>query len=115
MKGIIIKIKPIIKNERLKVIAKIKTEENSSIKAFLPNREVSAILPRNILIGNKKKVPGTLLKTISPIIKRISCGRPVRLWKYKEIYYFSFLSWRNIILTSKIPRSSTAEMNTIPT
>ena len=115
MKGTIIKIKPIIKNERLKVIAKIETEENSFINAFLPDREVSAVLPRNILIGRRKKVPETLLKTISPIIKRISCGRPVRLWKYNDIYYFSFLSWRNIIFIMNLKPDLKQEMSTIPT
>jgi hypothetical protein len=111
MKGIIQKIKPVIKNRRLKIIAKVRVRENGSICAYLPDREVSAILPRKILIGEDKKVPATFLKTISPIVNKISRGRQVRLWKYNEIYYFSFLSWRNVVFVSNLIYGLKPEVN----
>lgn len=102
MNGIVKLIKPVIKNGHLKIIAKIKLKENNLVCAFLPDREVSAILPRRILIGDDKKVPISFLKTISPIVNKISCGRKVRLWKYNDIYYFSFISWRNVVFVSNL-------------
>ena len=115
MRGTIIKIKPVIKNQHLRIIAKIKTEEKSLISAYLPDREVSAILPRNILAGRVKKVPRSLLKTISPIIKRISCRRQVRVWEYNNIYYFSFLSWKNIVFISGLNSDLKQDMSAIST
>jgi hypothetical protein len=102
MNGIIDEIKPVIKNSHLKIIAKVKVRDNNIINAYLPDREVAAILPRKILIGEDKKVPATFLKTISPIVSKVSCGRQVRLWEYNGLYYFSFLSWRNVIFVSKL-------------
>ena len=102
MKGIIEKIKPVIKNKHLKIVAKIKTEGSRHLSAYLPDREVSAILPRKILLGEEKKVPVSFLKTISPIVRKVSCGRQVRLWKYNDIYYFSFLSWRNVVFITNL-------------
>ena len=113
MKGIIQIIKPVIRNQHLKVVAKIKLKENNTISAYLPDREVSAILPRKILIGNEKRIPAAFLKTIYPIIKKISCGRQVRLWMYNDIYYFSFLSWRNIIFVSNLMYGLKPDMSSV--
>ena len=114
MNGIIKTIKPVVRNRHLKVIAEIKVkEQNDTVNAYLPDREVSAILPRKILIGEDKTVPEVFLKTISPIVHKISCGRQVRLWKYNDIFYFSFLSWRNVVFVSNLMYGLKPELSRI--
>ncbi|MBN1411909.1 MAG: hypothetical protein JW969_13755 [Spirochaetales bacterium] len=96
MHGKINEIRPVIRKGRLKVVAKIFVPEWGYKDAFLPDREVSTILPRCILAGKATRLPRKFLKTLVPIIRRMTIGREVRIWNYEEIYYFSFLSWKNV-------------------
>jgi hypothetical protein len=96
MKGIIVEIKPLLKGEKLKVLAKIKTKEAGMIKAYFPERELAALLPKKILVGDSRQAQVELLGTIMTIIKRMSCGRTVKLWQFKENYYFCFNLWKNV-------------------
>lgn len=113
MRGTIIDIRPQIKADKLKVVARIRTNDWGDIDAYLPDRETAAFLPRSILIGEGKIAPRTLLKTMLPILRRISSGRLVRLWKYNEQFYFSFLSWRDVTFISEDPSTeqTTPDLN----
>jgi len=64
--------------------------------AYLPDRELSALLPRSLLVGPLRAAPPELLSTIRPILERLMQGRTVRLWDYRERRYASFLSWRAV-------------------
>ena len=99
MRGKIIAIRPKVVSEKIKIIATVRTEKSGIINAILPDRELSALLPRSILVGENKNTHHELLSIISSMIKRMTLGRKVRLWNYQEKYYFSFLSWRKVIFT----------------
>jgi hypothetical protein len=96
MKGIVTAVEPVIRKDRLKVIAEVQTEQGEVCKAFMPEREVAALLPRSILLGDATKAPPAILGTISPILTRMTQGRPVRLWKYDGRFFFSFLLWKSV-------------------
>lgn len=100
MRGTIVAVRPILIEKRLRVVARVLKEDRVKIDAYLPDREVSALLPRSALLGQARKAPKQLLKTVSSIIKRMVSGRPVRVWKYGDSYYFSFLSWRGVTFQS---------------
>lgn len=96
IKGTIKTVQAFLDKDKLRVAARVKAEEGKILKAYLPDRELSALLPRSILTGKGKDVPRELLSTIDPMIRRLAAGRNVRLWQYEEQYYFSFLSWKNV-------------------
>jgi hypothetical protein len=96
MKGIVSSVRPTLRNQRLKVVARVTTDKGEVHEAFMPDREVSAILPRSILLGAAKTAPPVLLGTIQPILARMAEGRAVRLWKYQERFFFSFLPWKSV-------------------
>lgn len=68
----------------------------ASGEAYLPDREVSALLPRSLLVGTLRAAPPELLGTIGPILERLVRGRTVRVWEYRDRRYASFLSWRSV-------------------
>ncbi len=96
MKGTVTRVRPVLVNERLRVVAEVKTEHGEIHEAFMPDREVAAILPRSILLGGGAKAPHAMLSTIEPILVRMTEGRTVRLWKYEERFFFSFLPWKSV-------------------
>lgn len=65
-------------------------------EVYLPDREVSALLPRSLLVGPLRAAPPQLLGTIGPILERLVRGRIVRVWEYRDRRYASFLSWRSV-------------------
>jgi hypothetical protein len=107
MKGRIVDIRPILHGESLKVAAKVKTRDWGEVDAFLPDREVSAFLPRSVLLGEERRAPRELLEIIAAIIKRLAGGREVRLWKYRDLTYFAFLSWRGVRFVPSLPQKRT--------
>ena len=96
MRGNVIDAYTKIIENRLRVIASIQTEGGDVIKAFLPDREISVILPRSILLGEQKEASPEILQTIRPVVLRLVKDREVRLWQYKDKQYFAFLSWRSV-------------------
>jgi inactivated superfamily I helicase len=96
MRGRIVSVKPKILKQKLKVTVTVHTKKQGLLQAFMPNRELSALLPRCILLSDKKQALPELMPTISAMLKRIALGRTVRVWKYDEHYYFSFISWREV-------------------
>ena len=96
MKGFVTDVRPLVRNARLRVVARIRTEECGPVEGYLPDREVSAFLPRCVLIGSARDAPREILGTVAPILSRLVRGRTVRLWKFGEEIYFSFLPWRAV-------------------
>ncbi len=96
MKGTVVAVRPMLRSERLRVVAQIRTEGGELLDAGMPDREVSAIVPRSILLGTGTRAPLTLLDTIAPILARMSEGRVVRIWEYKDQKFFSFQPWRGV-------------------
>jgi hypothetical protein len=96
IKGTVVAVRPELQQQRLRVMARIRTESGEVIEAGMPDREVSAILPRSILVGNSVAAPRGLLGTIEPILSRMSEGRTVRIWDYKDRKYFSFQPWKGV-------------------
>jgi hypothetical protein len=96
MRGYIVDVRPKVREERLRVVARIRTEDWGTVDAYLPDRELAAVLPRAVLLGEKRTVPRKYIKTLSPIIKRVAGGREVQVWRFEDNHYFRFLSWRGI-------------------
>jgi hypothetical protein len=94
--GTIVKVRPDLQGQRLKVIASVRMDAGEVLEAQMPDREVSAILPRSILLGGTTRAPRSLLETVRPIIERMSEGRRARLWQYKERWFLSFQPWRGV-------------------
>ena len=95
-RGTVVNVHPELQKERLSVRATVKTDSGELLEAHMPDREVSAVLPRSVLLGSARTAPLTLLDTIAPILSRMAEGRAVRAWKYKERWFFSFQQWRGV-------------------
>ncbi len=96
LSGTAVSVRPQLQGERLKVIVTLKTDEGEVIEAQMPDREVSALLPRSILLGPGARAPVSLLGTVQPILSRLTEGRRVRIWQYKERWFLSFPGWRGV-------------------
>ena len=94
--GTIVKVRPGLQSQRLKVVASVRMDTGEVLEAQMPDREVSAILPRSILLGATTRAPLSLLDTVRPIVERMSEGRRARLWLYKERWFLSFQPWRGV-------------------
>jgi hypothetical protein len=96
MKGIVAQVHLEILAQQLKVTATVRVESGEAVVAQLPDREVSAILPRSVLVGTARTAPASLLGTLQPILSRMTEGRQVRIWQYRERWFFSFVAWRGV-------------------
>jgi hypothetical protein len=96
VRGTIVSVRPELQEERLKVVATIRADTGETVQAHMPEREISTLLPRSILLGSANKAPLSLLDTVQPILARMSEGRQVRVWQYNERWFFSFLPWRGV-------------------
>jgi hypothetical protein len=94
--GTIVRARLDVQGQHLKVIASVRMDAGEVVEAQMPDREVSAILPRSILLGATTKAPLSMLDTVRPIVERMSEGRRVRLWRYKERWFLSFQPWRGV-------------------
>ena len=90
------RVRPELHAERLKVIVTVRTDSGETVEAHMPDREVSALLPRSILLGSGSTAPLSLMDTVEPILARMTEGRRVRVWQYKERLFFSFQPWRSV-------------------
>jgi hypothetical protein len=103
LKGTVIRVTPELVADRLKVVATIKAETGETMEAHMPEREISALLPRSILLGSGTRAPLSLLDTVEPILSRMTEGRQVRVWQYGDRWFFSFLPWRNVRFLADTP------------
>ena len=94
--GTIVKVRPELQGQRLRVVASVRMDAGETVEAQMPDREVSAILPRSILLGASTRAPLSLLETVRPIVERMTEGRRARLWLYKERWFLSFQPWRGV-------------------
>lgn len=100
MYGKVLDLKTAVKEAHIRITAKIREENGQVFSAVLPDRELSALVPRSILLGESSVAPEKMLDVIESILRKAVRGRMVRFWEYQNIEYFSFLSWRNVIFTA---------------
>ena len=96
LKGTVLSVHPTLNDTRLRVSLQVKTQDGQVLEANLPDREVSAVLPRSVLLGSASAASPSLLGTIEPILARMTEGRGVRIWEYKERRFCSFQSWKGV-------------------
>ena len=96
LRGTVVQVRPELLEERLKVVASVKADTGEIVEAHMPDREVSAFLPRSVLLGTGTSAPASLLDTLGPILARMTEGRQVRVWQYRERWFFSFPTWRRV-------------------
>jgi len=102
-KGTVTHVRPELNGERLRVVAEVRSDTGEVREASMPDRELAAILPRSILLGASSRAPLAMLGTIEPILARMTEGRVVRMWKYKERWFFGFLPWKSVRFVSEAP------------
>ncbi|HUI71222.1 MAG TPA: hypothetical protein VL354_11950 [Spirochaetia bacterium] len=96
IRGVVTSVHPELRQQRLKVVATVKADSGEALEAYMPDREVSAILPRSVLLGATRTAPLSLLETVSSILSRMTAGRRVRAWQYKDRWFFSFQQWKGV-------------------
>jgi hypothetical protein len=101
--------RPVLEGERLKARLRVATAAGETLEAWLPDRELAALLPRSILVGSERRAPPELLSTIEPMLGRLAMGRQVRVWSYKERSYASFLPWRAVRFAADPPAETQAD------
>ena len=99
---------PVLESARLKARLRVTTEAGDRLEAYLPDRELAALLPRSILVGAGRRAPPELLSTIEPMLGRLALGRQVRVWSYRERSYASFLPWRAVRFGAETPERGPA-------
>ena len=96
MKGVVVDVRAAVVGDRLKVGARVNTPDEGVVDALLPDREVAAFLPRSLLLGARGEAPRSLLASLTPILRRFTVGREVRIWSHRAERYFAFPSWRSV-------------------
>jgi hypothetical protein len=95
-RGTVTRARPLLNNDRLRVVAEVRSDSGEVREVALPDREVAAILPRSILLGSSCRAPVSMLGTIEPIVARMTEGRVVRMWQYDGRWFCSFLPWKSV-------------------
>ncbi len=95
-RGTVTSVHPELQAGRLKVVAAVRADSGETLEAHMPDREVSAVLPRSVLLGQARTAPLSLLDTLGPILSRMTEGRVVRVWQYKDRWFFSFQQWKGV-------------------
>jgi hypothetical protein len=93
-------VEPVVEGQRLKVRIRVLVEGEGSQTAYLPERELAALLPRSVLPGPRLEAPDRLLQSLAAILSGRIRGRTVRLWSYRKRSYASFLPWRSVRFVS---------------
>jgi hypothetical protein len=96
LRGTVLKVRPEVVAERLHAVATVRADTGETVEAHMPDREMSALLPRSVLLGTGRMAPLSLLSTVQPILARLTEGRQVRVWQFKERWFFSFQAWRGV-------------------
>ena len=96
MRGMVLGVRPEVVTEHLHAVATVKTDTGETVEAHMPDREMAALLPRSVLLGTGRTAPLSLLSTVQPILTRLTEGRQVRVWQFKERWFFSFQPWRGV-------------------
>jgi hypothetical protein len=101
--GRVEEVRPVLEGERLKARLRVATAEGQRLEAWLPDRELAALLPRSVLVGPGRRAAPELLSTIQAMLGRLAQGRQVRVWSYRERSYASFLPWRAVRFRAETP------------
>ena len=101
MEGRITGIHATADNGRLVVTAAVEYEDGTVQKASLPGREKSALVPRSILLGDGRKADLSLLDDINEMLEKMTLGRVVRTWEYRDERYCAFLPWSQITFAAR--------------
>jgi hypothetical protein len=96
IRGRVQQAQALLEGERLKARLRVSTDSGEVYEAYLPDRELAALIPRTVLVGEGNLAPPELLGTIEPMLTRLTQARRVKLWSYRERRYASFLSWRPV-------------------
>lgn len=96
MEGKIIAIRPELVGKSLNVLVDIVSEEGNTVCAVLPGREKATLLPRSLLVGDGMEADSSLLSEIQEMLSKLTVGRRVRMWEYRDTMYCGFLSWSDI-------------------
>jgi hypothetical protein len=108
LSGTAVRVQSQLQGERLRVVVTLRTDEGQLIEAQMPDREVAALLPRSILLGPLARAPVSLLGTVQPILARLTEGRRIRVWQYREKWFLSFPGWRGVRFVEEQPAASPA-------
>jgi hypothetical protein len=96
IRGQVQQARALLEGERLKAKLQVGTDSGEVYEAYLPDRELAALIPRTVLVGEDNLAPPELLGTIEPMLTRLTQARRVRVWSYRDRRYASFLSWRSV-------------------
>jgi hypothetical protein len=94
--GTVQEVHALIERGRLKVRLSVSLAEGEPQQAYLPDREVSALLPRSLFVARTAEAPQELLSPIASVPSSSVRGRKVRLWRYQQRCYASFPRWRSV-------------------
>ena len=87
----------------LRVVVHAAEDDGTEVEAYLPARETAAFLPREILAGSENSEPAALYSLMNELLEKLTLGREVRVWSYKERLYCSFPRWRKKDLAALSP------------
>ncbi len=82
--------------KNLAVSLLVEHETHGWIWAVLPDREKAAILPRSIFCPPRSKMTREGLSALRETAEKLLRGRMIRIWRYREVWYCGFPSWRGI-------------------
>lgn len=86
-----------IEDGRLHVDAVLQEQRDYfQVDARLPAREVAALLPREIIVGEGRESSSNVLELINELLEKLAAGRTVRVWEYSGQTYCSFLKWGSV-------------------
>lgn len=85
-----------VENEHLRVFVLTCVDGGKTVEAALPQRELSVILPRSILLGEGERQPLDVMEEIKDIVRRFLVGRTVKLREFEGDTYCFFLTWRSV-------------------
>jgi len=90
-------VKAVVENGKLGVQGKLQElPEGQTVSARLPSREVAALIPREIIIGDEKIVQTQIIDTLDDMLAKLVTGRLVRTWEFSGEIYFNFLKWGSV-------------------
>jgi len=89
-------IQPFVRQGRLRVRVIVKVSSGDYCEAFLPERELAALVPRSLLLPGARSAPSSMLEIIGSILRRMTMGRLVGLFDHSGERFVTFLSWRHV-------------------
>lgn len=94
--GKIVRARLRLRRERLTVLLTVRSDGARCRTVELPDRELAALLPRTILLGEADCAPRALLETAAAVIERMTVGRRVLVREENRLPSARFLSWRSV-------------------